>query len=56
MQVTQKEIAHDISLMILRVGIVELPSKVKWIDLFKEVKVKNTTVHYRVRLVTPILI
>jgi hypothetical protein len=49
-QVSQNEIARDISLMILRVGVVELPAKVKWVDLYRENKVKDTTTHYRVSL------
>lgn len=48
MQITQNEIAKDISLMIMRAGIVQLPAKIKWIDLYREVKVKDTTMSYRV--------
>lgn len=44
---TEREITRDISLMLLRVGTVDLPSKVKWADLFKQVKTTDSRVQYR---------
>ncbi|KAI6189343.1 Utp12 domain-containing protein [Aphelenchoides fujianensis] len=43
----ESDIARDVSLLIARIGGVELSSKVKWIDLFAQVRESGTRKQYR---------
>lgn len=47
-EATKAEIARDVSLIISRIGGVELSAKVKWVDLYSRILVKDDKKQYRV--------